>query len=72
MKFKEFSAWCNDRTFDGCWSANTAGYCISILNEIYRAPFWQREKIWKNQYESIVVEGIIKPINKKMKEMELI
>lgn len=24
MKFKEFSAWCNDRACDGCWGMTEA------------------------------------------------
>ena len=69
MKFKEFSAWCNDRACDGCWSSATAMYCISICYHINSFAFWKRERIWKKEFEETVVRDIVKVIDKKRKDM---
>lgn len=69
MKYKEFVDWCNQRACDGCWSANTAIYCINICGVINSYRFWKREKIWKAQYEEHVVRDIVEVINKKMKKI---
>ncbi len=71
MKFKEFKRWCNDRAFDGCWGSIEALSCISIMETINQKPFWKREKIWKDVYEASVVNHIINPINKMIKERGL-
>lgn len=70
MKFKEFVNWCNERTCDGCWGILEAMTCINLIEEIRKAPFWKREKFWKENYEQQVLEEIINPIEKKLKEME--
>ena len=44
MKFKEFSSWCNDRACDGCWGLTEAIICSNLAEEIYKLPFWNREK----------------------------
>lgn len=71
MKFKEFCNWCNDRAFDGCWGSMNAIICISVMETVRQKPFWKREKIWKSVYEVNVVEHIVKPINKMIKEKGL-
>lgn len=63
MKFKEFVSWSSDRAADGCWSLAIAINCTNIIDAIYEEPFWRREKIWKNKYESDVVNNIVNPIN---------
>lgn len=70
MKFKEFNDWCNDRAYDGCWSMNTAIYCIEVINKINQEPFWKREKIWRKIYKNTIVYGIVKPINNKIMEVQ--
>lgn len=72
MKYKEFVDWCNQRACDGCWSSKTAIVCLEFMKTIDNFPFWKREKVWREYYEKTVVEGIIKPINEKMKEMGII
>lgn len=72
MKYKEFVDWCNQRACDGCWSSKTAIYCISVMEEVDSHPFWKRNKIWRESFEPIVVEGIIKPIHEKMKKLGII
>lgn len=69
MRFKEFVGWCNDRAADGCWGMNTAIACINITKDVRKIPFWKREKVWKEKYESDVVSGIVHPIEEKMKEL---
>ena len=71
MKFKEFAVWCNDRAADGCWGMNTAIYCIGVLKTIWKLPFWKREKVWKQEYEELIVREIVEPINKKMAELSI-
>ena len=69
MKFKEFSNWCNQRTSDGCWGITEAIICCRICRMIYDKPFWKREKFWKEYYENNIVNQIVEPINKKIKEL---
>ncbi len=71
MKFKEFYNWCNERAADGCWGMATSIVCISIIRDLLKIPFWKREKVWKEKYESDVVNWIVKPIDEKMKEIML-
>lgn len=69
MKFKEFSAWCNERAFDGCWGYNTALVCIDALQKVHEAPFWRREKVWQRINEEFkIVEGFVIPTNRKISE----
>lgn len=70
MKFKEFENWCNERACDGCWGMLEAMTCIGLIKEIRKSPFWKREKLWKENYEQQVLEEIINPIEKKLKEMK--
>lgn len=63
MKFKEFVSWSSDRAADGCWGLSAAITCTNIIDTIYKEPFWRREKIWKNEYESDIVNNIVNPIN---------
>lgn len=70
MKFKEFENWCNERVCDGCWGMLEAMTCIGLIKEIRKAPFWKREKIWKENCEQQVLEEIINPIEKKLEEMK--
>lgn len=71
MKFKEFVNWCNDRACDGCWGIMTAIYCLSIVDDIRKLPFWKREKAWEEKYMAEVVKDIVEPINSKIKEMSV-
>lgn len=67
MKFKQFLSWCNDRACDGCWSIDTISFCIDILDEVRRHPFWRREKVWQElDKEFEIVEKVVKPINRKI------
>lgn len=69
MRFKEFSNWCNDRACDGCWGMKEAVICSNICQEIYRLPFWKREKAWQDLYEKFITTNIVIPINKKIIEV---
>ena len=70
MKFKQFCEWCNIRACDGCWSAKTAMFCIEIVKDITRKPFWKREKAWQGLNRAFAIEEmIINPINQKIAEM---
>lgn len=66
MNFKEYVRWCNDRACDGYWDMLTAMTCIDIIATLKKIPFWNREKVWKNEYENRVLEEIIDPINTKI------
>lgn len=70
IKFKGFVNWCNERACDGCWGMLEAMTCIDLIEEIRKAPFWKREKFWKENYEQQVLEEIINPIEKKLDEMK--
>lgn len=68
MTYKEFVAWCNDRTCDGCWGMLTAAVCIDIIQKMQSTPFWKRKKKWK-EYEHQVVTEIVNPTNEKIREV---
>ena len=69
MKYKEFVDWCNQRACDGCWSMNTAIYCIGVCETVNALPFWKRNKVWKEKYEEEVVRDVVEVINEKRREM---
>lgn len=69
MTFKEFEAWCNQRACDGCWGMLEAMTCIDILKTVRKKWFWQREKFWKEEYATDVMEQIVNPIEKKITEL---
>ena len=71
MKFKEFVNWCNDRAFDGCWSMNTALFCIGVVDKVRKKPFWKREREWQriNREEYDVVKNVVSVINAEMKKL---
>ena len=66
MKYKEFVAWCNQRACDGCWSMGTAIYCIKIMRNIDRLPFWKRQKEWL-KIKDIVEAEVVSVIDAKIK-----
>ena len=70
MKYKEFKKWCNDRAHDGCWSIKQAKFCIDVMQYINAHYFWQREKVWKEEYEYLTYLQVIKPINDKLQILE--
>lgn len=69
MTYRQFRAWCNKRAADGCWSMKTAMFCINIVGDIEKIPFWRREKVWKEKYEEEIKRDIVEPIEKKMVEV---
>lgn len=69
MKYKEFKAWCNERTCDGRWGMIEAMTCIDIITEINSFHFWKREKLWKEVYEHQVLDEIVTPTNNKIKRV---
>ena len=48
---------------DGCWSLKQAQFCIDVMKYIDCHWFWQRERVWKEEYEYITYLQVIKPIN---------
>ena len=50
MKYKEFKKWCNERACDGCWSLKQAQFCIDVMKYIDCHWLWQRERVWKEEY----------------------
>lgn len=69
MKYKEFVAWCNERACDGCWGMLESMTCIWVMEEVRKAPFWRREKVWREQWETKVVNEIVEPTNQKIREL---
>lgn len=70
MKYKEFVAWCNARACDGCWSSQTAMFCISIMSDVRSQRFWRREKRWRElEARYSIIVNVVKPIDKKIREM---
>lgn len=42
--------------------------CLGLVQEVRKVPFWKRERYWKENYEQQVMEEIVNPIEKKIKE----
>lgn len=71
MTFKEFKAWCNERACDGCWSYFTAIFCMDIVKEVNRKPFWRREKFWQAINGLMDIENmVVNHIDTKIEELE--
>ena len=68
MTFKEFAEWCNDSACDGRLGMIEAMTCIDIISNIRKLPFWKRKKAWIEK-EQQVLDEIVNPINRKIKEM---
>lgn len=68
MRFKEFAHWCNKRACDGCWGMKEAIICSGVCSDIYKLPFWKREKEWQNKYAPEIVP-IVEATNKKIEEV---
>lgn len=69
MTFKEFNNWCNQRACDGCWGMKEAIICMRIGEEVYKFPFWKREKVWKELSIAFGIEDIVNATNQKIKEI---
>lgn len=69
MTFKQFDAWCNERTCEGCWGMLEAMACIDLIGKMRKVPFWKREKVWREKYEKQVLDEIVNPIEEKIKEV---
>jgi hypothetical protein len=71
MTFKQFKAWCNERACDGCWSFNVVTFCIEIIKDVKKQPFWRREKHWQKLNEMFDIENkVVNHINAKIEELE--
>lgn len=69
MTYKEFSCWCNQRASDGCWGMNTAMFCIDIIGQIKKQPFWKRERKWQELNAKYSIQNnIIDVTNRKIAE----
>ena len=47
----------------------TAMFCIDIIGEVEKIPFWRREKVWREKYEQEIMRDVVEPIEKKMVEV---
>lgn len=65
MTFKQFKKWCNDRACDGCWGFKEATYCIELIRNMMRIPWWRRNKVWR-EIETQVLCAIVTPTNRKI------
>jgi hypothetical protein len=65
MSFAEFKDWCNQRAADGCWSLNTAVFCLDLMRHIQKMRPWNKERAWK-RFEKEIIDGIVTPIEDKM------
>lgn len=68
MTFKQFKKWCSDRACDGCWGYNDALYCIELIQNMMKIPWWKRNKVWK-KIETQVLYAVVTPINQKIQEV---
>ena len=70
MTFKEFMAWYYDQTYDGFWNLREVAEVVNIIADVRKKLPWRREKYWKKQYESRVMQKIVIPIKKRKKIIE--
>ena len=68
MTLKQFKAWCNERSCDGCWGSHDVLYCINLIQNMMKIPWWKRNKVWK-KIEPQVLYSVVNPINQKIKEV---
>lgn len=68
MTFKQFRQWCNDRACDGRWGYDTAVYCIELIQNMMKIPWWKRNKVWK-KIQCGVLYAVVNPTNQKIKEV---
>lgn len=47
----------------------TAMFCLHIIGEMEKIPFWKRKKVWKEKYEEEIKRDIVEPIEEKMIEV---
>ena len=70
MTYREFSDWCNRRAADGCWSSETAVFCLWVLKEIENQHFWKKSRKWQElNAKYSIQDNVINPINNKMIEI---
>lgn len=69
MKFKEFRSWCDQRACEGYLGMPEDMVCLAIIERILRDPFWNRERLWRKEYEEKVVRNIVNPTERKIKEV---
>lgn len=67
MNFREFRRWCNDRACDGCWSLDVEKFCIGLLDNMQKIPFWKKRKAW-NKIKNGVIHAVVIPTNIKIQE----
>ena len=68
MKFKQFKQWCNERACDGRWGSHDALYCMNLIENMMKIPWWRRNKTWK-KIETRVLYAVVNPINQKIQEV---
>ena len=69
MTFKEFETWYEQRNCNGHLSALEKIGCSCIIEIVHKKWFWKREKFWKDNYASAVMELVVNPIEKKIEKL---
>ena len=67
MTFKQFKRWCNDRACDGRWGYEDAVYCIELIQDMMKIPWWKRNKAWK-KINLLVLHAVVTPTNQKFQK----
>lgn len=63
MTYKGFLRWANDRACDGRWGIYEAMACTHLATCLSSAPWFRREKLWKEMKGDEFVNQIVVPIN---------
>lgn len=70
MTFKEFDAWCYERACDGCWSHGTFLFCLDVIKNVKKQPFWRRERCWQAINGLMDIENmVVNHINAKIEAL---
>jgi len=69
MKYKEFKNWFNEMSCYCFLNLDQTLFCIDVIKYIDSYWFWQREKVWKEEYEFLTYINVIKPVEDELKNI---
>lgn len=65
MKFKDFTKWYEQNSGSSSWNSAMSSYCENVIHELRNVAWWRRERVWKRNYEDIVLRNIVVPFKVK-------
>lgn len=65
MKFKDFAKWYEQNSSNSHWNSSMSSYCENVIRKLRNVKWWRRERVWKRNYEDIVLRNIVVPFKVK-------